>query len=80
MMKKIVLFLIRVYQKTLSYDHGFMGKLFPNNRPCKFTPTCSEYGYQAIDKYGVIKGGGLAIKRVMRCTPNATPGQYDPVP
>ena len=79
-MKKVLLFLIRIYQKTLSYDHGYMGKLFPNNRPCKFTPTCSEYGYQAIDKYGIIKGIRLTIKRVSRCTPRALPGQYDPLP
>ena len=57
-----------------------MGKLFPNNRPCKFTPSCSEYGYQAIDKYGVFKGSKMAVQRVARCTPSAQPGQYDPVP
>ncbi len=79
-MKHLILFLIRIYQKTLSYDHGYMGKLFPNNRPCKFTPSCSEYGYQAIDKYGVFKGTKMAVQRVARCTPNAQPGQYDPVP
>ena len=79
-MSSIVLFFIRIYQKTLSYDHGYLGKLFPNNRPCKFTPSCSEYSYQAIEKYGVIKGGKLAINRISRCTPRATPGQYDPVP
>ena len=79
-MKKIILFFIRIYQKTLSYDHGYMGQLFPNNRPCKFTPSCSEYSYQAIDKYGVIKGSGMAMKRIARCTPNAQAGQYDPVP
>ncbi|KKQ10891.1 MAG: hypothetical protein US23_C0019G0006 [candidate division WS6 bacterium GW2011_GWE1_36_69] len=74
-MKYILLFLIRIYQKTLSYDH-----VFPNNRPCKFAPSCSEYGYQAIDKYGAFKGTKMAIQRVARCTPNAQPGQYDPVP
>ncbi|MBU1119924.1 membrane protein insertion efficiency factor YidD [Patescibacteria group bacterium] len=79
-MKYILLFLIRIYQKTLSYDHGYMGKLFPNNRPCKFTPSCSEYGYQAIDKYGAFKGTKMAVQRVIRCTPSAQPGQYDPVP
>lgn len=79
-MKKLVLFFIRIYQKTLSYDYGIMGKIFPYTRPCKFTPTCSEYGYQAINKYGIIKGGRLAINRVLRCTPHAEPGRYDPVP
>ena len=79
-MKQVVLFLIRIYQQTLSYDHGLMGKVFPSTRNCKFTPSCSEYGYEAIDKYGVIKGGNLAVKRILRCTPRALPGQYDPVP
>ena len=79
-MKKIILWLIRIYQKTLSYDHGVMGKLYPYTRHCKFTPTCSEYGYKAIDKYGVIKGGYLAVKRIVKCNPWAKPGKYDPVP
>lgn len=79
-MKQIVLGLIRLYQKTLSFDHGYMGKVFPNNRPCKFTPSCSEYSYQAIEKYGLFKGGKLSLKRISRCTPRALPGQYDPVP
>jgi len=79
-MKKMVLFFIKVYQKTLSYDYGIMGKLFPNNRPCKFTPSCSQYGYEAIEKYGVFKGARLALKRVARCNPSTPAGQYDPVP
>ncbi len=74
------LFLIRIYQKTLSFDHGYLGKIYPNNRPCKFTPSCSEYGYRCIDKFGIIKGNYLAIRRVIKCNPWATPGQYDPVP
>jgi putative membrane protein insertion efficiency factor len=80
MLKRFVLFLIKIYQKTLSYDHGAMGKLYPNTRYCKFTPTCSEYGYEAINKHGVVKGGLLTIKRVVRCNPWAKAGQYDPVP
>ena len=45
---------------------------------CRFYPTCSHYGYEAIEKYGVIKGGGMAVWRVMRCNPwNA--GGFDPV-
>jgi putative membrane protein insertion efficiency factor len=78
-MKKIVLMLITLYQKTLSYDHGFMGKIFPNMRFCRHTPTCSEYGYQAVDKYGVIKGGWIAFLRVLRCGPWTPAGTYDPV-
>jgi putative membrane protein insertion efficiency factor len=69
-MKQIALFLIRFYQKVIS----------PYLPPsCRFTPTCSHYGYEAIQKYGFLKGGWLTIKRVGRCHP-FTPGGYDPVP
>lgn len=79
-MKQILLFLIRIYQKTLSLDHGYLGKVFPNTRYCKFLPTCSEYSYEAIDKYGVLKGGAMAVKRIVKCNPWTEPGKYDPVP
>ncbi|MCO5178065.1 MAG: membrane protein insertion efficiency factor YidD [Thermomicrobiales bacterium] len=46
---------------------------------CRFQPTCSEYGYQAIAKYGIIRGGAMAIWRVLRCNP-FNKGGYDPVP
>jgi len=72
-----VLKLIKVYQKTLSFDHGIFRHLFPNGY-CRFYPTCSEYGYQAIEKYGVIKGGLMAIWRVMRCNPWSK-GGHDPL-
>ena len=61
-------------------DHGYMGKIFPSTRYCKFTPTCSEYGYVAIDKYGAWKGFGLLLKRVVKCNPWTEAGKYDPVP
>ena len=77
-MRRIVLWLIRLYQHTLSFDHGPMKAKYPLGY-CRFTPTCSEYGYTAIEKYGVIRGSWLAAKRVSRCHPfNA--GGYDPVP
>lgn len=67
----LLLGLIRFYQMTLSRG------LPPNT--CRFYPSCSHYGYQAIYKYGVIKGTIMAIWRVLRCNPfNA--GGYDPVP
>ncbi len=69
-MKQIALLLIRLYQKTIS-------RVLPPS--CRFTPSCSHYGYEAVEKYGVIKGGWMAIKRVSRCHP-LTPGGYDPVP
>lgn len=80
MIKRIFLKMIRAYQKTLSYDHGIMGRIYPNTRFCKFTPTCSEYGYKAIEKYGVLKGSFMALNRILRCNPWAKPGKYDPVP
>jgi len=79
MVRKILLRIIRLYQMTFSLDHGILGRVFPNKRHCKFTPTCSQYSYNAIEKYGVIKGSSLAVKRVFRCNPWAEPGQYDPV-
>ncbi|MFA6215304.1 MAG: membrane protein insertion efficiency factor YidD [Patescibacteria group bacterium] len=69
--------LIKIYQKTLSFDHGPLHRLFPNGY-CRFHPTCSEYGYQAIEKYGVIKGGILAIWRILRCNP-WNKGGFDPL-
>lgn len=69
-MKYLLLGLIRLYQMTLS-------RLLPPS--CRFTPSCSHYGYEAIQKYGAIKGGWLAAKRVARCHP-FNPGGYDPVP
>ncbi len=70
-MKKILLSLIRFYQKHIS-------PVFP--RRCKFQPTCSAYAYQAISKYGCIKGSCLALKRFLRCHPFNHDDWYDPVP
>jgi uncharacterized protein len=67
----ILLGLIRAYQKVIS------PALPPDT--CRFYPTCSHYGYQAIYKYGAFKGTGMAIWRILRCNPyNA--GGFDPVP
>lgn len=66
----ILLGLIRLYQQTVS-------RSLPANT-CRFYPTCSHYGYQAIYKYGAIKGTGMAIWRVLRCNP-FNPGGFDPV-
>ncbi|PWH19192.1 MAG: membrane protein insertion efficiency factor YidD [Ardenticatenia bacterium] len=69
-MKYIVLALIRFYQRFIS----------PGLPPsCRFEPSCSQYGYQAIERYGVLLGGWLALKRIARCHP-FHPGGYDPVP
>ncbi|MBC7194806.1 MAG: membrane protein insertion efficiency factor YidD [Caldisericia bacterium] len=69
-MKKLVLFLIRFYQKVIS-------PLFPPS--CRYTPTCSQYTFEAVQKYGVLKGLFLGIKRILRCNP-FFPGGEDPVP
>lgn len=67
----LLLALIRLYQTTFS-------RALPVNT-CRFYPTCSHYGYQAVYKYGALKGGLMAIWRVLRCNP-FNPGGYDPVP
>ena len=70
-MKKVFLFLIRLYQKGIS----------PYSPPaCRFTPTCSAYAYEAINKYGAFKGGYLALRRLLRCIPFYKGNPYDPVP
>ena len=75
--KKIVLGFIKLYQKTISFDHGIFSCLFPYGF-CRFYPTCSEYSYQAIERYGLIKGGLKSLWRILRCNP-LNKGGYDPV-
>lgn len=75
--RKGVLLLIKLYQKTLSPDHGLLSYKHPYGY-CKHSPSCSEYAYQAVDAYGVIKGGVKAIKRVIKCNPFSQ-GGYDPI-
>ncbi len=70
-MKYIILAAIRLYQLTLA-------RTMPANT-CRFYPSCSHYGYEAVQKYGAIRGSWMAIKRVLRCNP-FNPGGYDPVP
>lgn len=72
-MKLIFLFLIRIYQTIFSPIFVLL-----LGHSCRFTPTCSEYAYQAIDKYGVVKGLRLAIPRFLSCRPGGRSG-YDPV-
>ena len=69
-MKKLFLVLIRFYQRHIS-------PAFPPR--CRYTPTCSAYAYQAITKYGALKGGWLAFKRLCRCHPFSKHDHYDPV-
>ena len=72
-----VCWLIRIYQKTLSRDHGPRKKDFPFGY-CRFTPTCSEYAHDSIKKHGVIFGGIKSLWRIARCNPFGK-GGYDPV-
>ena len=70
-MKTVFLWLIRFYQKYIS----------PCKQPCcRFVPTCSQYAYEAITKYGAIKGGVLALWRLLRCNPFNKGNIFDPVP
>ena len=62
--------LIKIYQKFISPLKG--------KRTCRFYPTCSTYSINALEKYGVLKGGYLALKRIMSCHP-FNPGGYDPL-
>ncbi|VEP16637.1 putative membrane protein insertion efficiency factor [Hyella patelloides LEGE 07179] len=70
MSKQILIILIRGYRNYIS-------PLFLPS--CRFQPTCSQYALKAIERFGAIKGGWLAIKRILRCHP-FNPGGYDPVP
>ena len=70
-MKKVMLAMIRFYQRSISpYRPGC----------CRFTPTCSQYAQEAITKYGALKGGWLALRRLLRCHPFYKGDPYDPVP
>jgi len=70
LIKKILLMFIRFYQEAISPLLG------PS---CRFTPTCSQYSYEAITEHGIIKGVYLGIKRILKCNPFFE-GGYDPVP
>ena len=69
-MKRPFLLIIRGYQRIVS-------PLLPPS--CRFHPTCSDYAYEAIDRHGLLKGGRLAVWRVLRCNPFGK-GGFDPVP
>ena len=71
MIKRLLLLLIRFYRRFLS----------PMHAPCcPFTPTCSTYAMKAIEEHGALKGGYLAVRRLLRCQPFYKGSFYDPVP
>ena len=71
MIKRLLIILIKLYRKYISPL-----KRYPS---CRYIPTCSQYAVEAIEKYGAIKGGLLALWRIIRCNPFSK-GGYDPVP
>ncbi len=71
LIRRILIFLIKIYRKYISP--------LKLRSSCIYTPTCSLYAIQALEKYGIIKGLYLTIKRILRCHPFAK-GGYDPVP
>ncbi|NLE04690.1 MAG: membrane protein insertion efficiency factor YidD [Crenarchaeota archaeon] len=70
MFRKLVIYIIKIYQKWISPL-----KIVPS---CRFYPTCSQYAVDAVSKYGVLKGGFMALRRLLKCNP-FHPGGYDPV-
>ncbi len=70
-MKKLFLMLICFYQRNIS----------PSLPPrCRYIPTCSQYAREAVERYGAVKGGWLALRRLLRCHPFSKHDLYDPVP
>ncbi|MFC1598414.1 membrane protein insertion efficiency factor YidD [Patescibacteria group bacterium] len=76
-MRITLLSVITLYQRTLSLDHGPLSRFFPF-LGCRFHPSCSQYTYEAIARYGAIKGTWKGIKRVLRCHPFSR-GGHDPL-
>lgn len=74
----IAMGLIKIYQFLFSFDHSFWAG-WTNYRVCIYHPSCSEYTYIAIERFGLIKGGWMGAKRIARCSPMYEGGE-DPVP
>jgi len=77
-MKKLVLLLIKIYQESWFYRSKILKNLFLSDSACRFTPSCSEYTYQAISKYGIMRGSILGLRRIIKCHP-WNKGGYDPL-
>ncbi len=71
-MKTLIIFIIRLYQKTLSPDHGWFKARYPYGF-CRFYPSCSEYGIETVQKFGAATGLLKTFLRVLRCNPWAQP-------
>ncbi len=76
-MRELMIRLIRLYQATISPDHGWFKK--PGYPTCRYTPTCSDYTIEALQIHGIMAGCWIGLSRILRCHP-FRPGGHDPVP
>ncbi|KKU82510.1 MAG: hypothetical protein UY09_C0012G0014 [Parcubacteria group bacterium GW2011_GWA2_47_8] len=77
-MQRIAIIAISLYQRTLSPDHGPL-RAFRAQGMCRHHPTCSQYTKEAIERFGIVRGGWLGVRRIARCSPFHD-GGIDPVP
>lgn len=77
-MKNLLLTFIHFYQNTKFFHGTIARQLFLTDKICRFYPTCSQYSYQAVEKYGSLKGLWMGLKRILRCHP-WNKGGYDPI-
>lgn len=77
-MKFLILFLIKIYKRTSFFTDFIFKTLGTQAASCRFTPTCSDYFYQSVEKYGALQGSIMGFKRISKCHPWGGSG-YDPV-
>ena len=77
-MKKLALLLIAGYQRYLNLSNPIMRSIFGVNAACRFSPTCSDYMYKAVEKHGIITGLRMGFSRILRCHPWSQ-GGFDPI-
>ncbi|HEY4506621.1 MAG TPA: membrane protein insertion efficiency factor YidD [Candidatus Paceibacterota bacterium] len=77
-MRQTILRIIKIYQKYLSPDHGFIFANSNSTIRCRFYPSCSQYSYESIEKFGTMKGVAKSFIRILRCNPFSK-GGVDPV-
>lgn len=78
-MRKLALTAIKAYKKSWFFRSPILRYLYLSDAECRFQPTCSEYTYQAIERYGIIRGSLLGLKRITKCHPWSK-GGYEPIP